>query len=149
MKARLGHFELAPKRREGEKKRLLWVDHVEDLAVRIAQAGGVEERDALFLGVALREALMNALTHGDSDRVSVSFRLVREDSLLITVRDRGPGFDPSQVPDPLVPENLNKGSGRGIFYMQRFTDQVIFAFPARGGTVARLLKRLARPNTEG
>jgi serine/threonine-protein kinase RsbW len=142
--ARFTHFERAPERRAGEAKRLVWVDHVEELGVRVAQAGGLPEDEARFLGVALREALMNALTHGDSDRVTVSFRLMEGASLLITVRDRGPGFDPAQIPDPLSPGNLTKRTGRGIFYMRRFADEVVFAFPARGGTVARLLKRLSR-----
>jgi serine/threonine-protein kinase RsbW len=141
--ARLAHFELAPERAAGEPIRLLWVDRVEELGVRVARASGLDEEGAELLGVALREALMNALTHGASERVSVSFRLMPGASLVITVRDRGPGFDPSRLPDPRLPENLSRGSGRGVFYMRRFTDEVEFTFPARGGTVARLLKRLS------
>jgi hypothetical protein len=58
------------------------------------------------------------------------------------VRDRGPGFDPAGVPDPCAPENLDRNSGRGVFYMRRFTDSLSFDVPARGGTVARLIRRL-------
>lgn len=144
--ARFTHFELAPEHGASEARRLAWVDRVEDLAVRIAEASGLDADGARFLGVALREALVNALTHGRGrrDRVAVSFRLVEGPALVITVRDRGPGFDPATLPDPLLPENLPRGSGRGVFYMRRFSDEVSFAFPARGGTVARLLKRLPK-----
>jgi serine/threonine-protein kinase RsbW len=142
-KARFAHFELAPERAAGESLRLLWVDRVEELGVRLALAGGLAEEGAELLGVALREALMNALTHGASDQVSVSFRLMPGASLSITVRDRGPGFDPARLPDPRLPENVARGHGRGVFYMRHFTDEVEFSFPARGGTVARLLKRLS------
>jgi hypothetical protein len=46
------------------------------------------------------------------------------------------------VADPCLPENVAKGSGRGIFYMRRFTDRVSFGFPKDGGVVVRLGKRL-------
>ena len=138
------HFELSPDPAGGEARCLAWLEHVEALAVRIARGGGLDEDGAHFLGVAVREALMNAISHGRNHRrrVAVSFRVVEGPALLITVRDRGPAFDPKSVTDPLSPENQERGSGRGLFYMQRFVDEVRFAFPTRGGTVARLLKRL-------
>ena len=112
--------------------------------MRIAGGAGLDEDGAYYLGVAVREALMNAISHGRNHRrrVAVSFRMVEGPALVITVRDRGPAFDPKTLQDPLLPENLEKGSGRGLFYMRRFVDEVRFAFPTRGGTVARLLKRL-------
>jgi anti-sigma regulatory factor (Ser/Thr protein kinase) len=57
------------------------------------------------------------------------------------VRDRGPGFDPGALPDPREPVNLERGCGRGIFYMRSFTDRVSFVFPRNGGSVVRLAKR--------
>jgi anti-sigma regulatory factor (Ser/Thr protein kinase) len=60
---------------------------------------------------------------------------------VITVRDRGPGFDPERVPDPCCEANLTRGSGRGIYYMKRFTDRASFVFPRRGGSVVRLAKK--------
>jgi len=144
VRVRHSHFELSPAPAAGEARRFAWLDHVEALALRIATAGGLDDEAAGYLRVAVREALMNALTHGrgHSRRVAVSFRVVEGPALMITVRDRGPAFDPKTVPDPLLPENLEKGSGRGLFYMHRFVDEVRFAFPTRGGTVAQLLKRL-------
>jgi len=144
VRVRHSHFELSPDPSGGEARCFAWVDHVEALAVRIAVAGGLDEEGARFLGVAVREALMNALTHGRGRvrRVAVSFRVVDGPALVITIRDRGPGFDLKTLADPLRPENLERGSGRGLFYMRRFADELRFAFPAPGGTIAQLLKRL-------
>ena len=62
--------------------------------------------------------------------------------LLVTIQDRGPGFNLAGVADPCLPENMAKGSGRGIFYMRRFADRVSFGFPRSGGVVVRIGKRL-------
>jgi serine/threonine-protein kinase RsbW len=119
------------------------LDHVEDLAVCMGRAGGLDGDQALAVGVALREAVVNALHHGrspDGAPTRIGLHLT-PDCLVITVRDRGPGFDPQQVPDPCAAENLARGCGRGIFFMRRFTDRVSFVFPRNGGSVVRLAKR--------
>ncbi|HUL77503.1 MAG TPA: ATP-binding protein [Vicinamibacteria bacterium] len=119
------------------------LSHIEDLAVCMGRAGGLVHDEAVFVGVALREAVVNAFRHGRSDDgapTRIGLHLT-PDSLVITVRDRGPGFDPEQVPDPCRDENLERGNGRGIFYMRRFTDRVSFVFPRRGGSVVRLAKK--------
>jgi serine/threonine-protein kinase RsbW len=99
-----------------------------------------------YMSVALREALVNAIKHGNSldedKRVAVDFQ-VHPKALEIRVRDEGGGFDPQSVPDPVAPENLLKSCGRGIFFMRSFMDEVSYSFPARGGTVVRMLKRAA------
>jgi serine/threonine-protein kinase RsbW len=122
-----------------------WIDAVESFILGVAAVGGLDEDSAFYLGVALREALMNAVRHGvgrnGRPRVRVSVRALRRGILAITVRDHGPGFDPAGVADPLSPENLGRSSGRGLFYMRRFTDRLAFAFPAHGAIV-RLEKRL-------
>ena len=122
------------------------LDHIEELAVGMGRAGGLDADDAVFVGVALREAVVNAFRHGRSDDgapTRIGLHLT-PDSLVITVRDRGPGFDPDCVPDPGCDENLARGNGRGIFYMRRFTDRVSFVFPRRGGSVVRLAKKTRR-----
>jgi serine/threonine-protein kinase RsbW len=119
------------------------LDHIEELAVCMGRAGGLDTEDAVFVGVALREAVVNALRHGRSpDNAPTRIGLhLTPDSLVITVRDRGPGFDPTAVPDPTAEENLERGCGRGIFYMRCFTDRVSFVFPRKGGSVVRLAKK--------
>ena len=141
---RLLRFDLDPAR--GCAAAAAFVDHVEHLAVGIGSARGLDADQAYFLGVALREAIVNALRHGlredGGGRVTVSFRLSSENLLDITVRDRGCGFDPAGLADPLAAENIERNCGRGIFYMRRFVDRVSFTFPRCGGAVVRLGKQL-------
>jgi serine/threonine-protein kinase RsbW len=122
------------------------LDDVEEIAVCMGRAGGLEPDDAVFVGVALREAVVNAFRHGRSpDNAPARIGLhLTPDCLVITVRDRGPGFDPSVVPDCRTDDNLARGSGRGIYYMRCFTDRVSFVFPRNGGSVVRLAKRTRR-----
>ena len=123
------------------------LDRIEELAVGMGRAGGLDADDAVFVGVALREAVVNAFRHGrsvDGAPTRIGLHLT-PDSLVITVRDRGPGFDPDRIPDPCCDENLSRGNGRGIFYMRRFTDRVSFVFPRRGGSVVRLAKKTRSP----
>ncbi len=103
-----------------------------------------DEDAAHYMNVALREALVNAMKHGngldEAKRVVIDFQLHAR-ALEIRVRDEGVGFDPQSVPNPVAPENLLKSCGRGIFFMRSFMDEVSYSFPARGGTVVRMLKR--------
>jgi serine/threonine-protein kinase RsbW len=62
------------------------------------------------------------------------------DTLVISIRDEGQGFDPGQVEDPMAPENRLKTSGRGIFYMKTFMDDVRFQ-RHRGGGMEIILKK--------
>jgi serine/threonine-protein kinase RsbW len=119
------------------------LDHIEELAVCMGRAGGLDADGAVFVGVALREAVVNAFRHGhgpDGAPTRIGLHLT-PDSLVITVRDRGPGFDPDAVPDPCQEMNLARGGGRGLHYMRCFTDRVSFVFPRRGGSVVRLAKK--------
>jgi serine/threonine-protein kinase RsbW len=61
---------------------------------------------------------------------------------LICVRDEGPGFDPSTLPDCLAPENLLKCSGRGIFLIRSFMDELVLQRAPEGGMELRMVKRL-------
>jgi serine/threonine-protein kinase RsbW len=141
--SRPAHFVLPGRCSDNDLTR--WIDDVESFILLAASAGGLDEDSAFFLGVALREALMNAVHHGVGESgfpwVRVSVRALRRGVLAITVRDHGPGFDPAGVADPRCPENLERSSGRGLFYMRRFTDRLAFAFPGQGAVV-RLEKRL-------
>jgi serine/threonine-protein kinase RsbW len=122
------------------------LDHIEELAVSMGRSGGLSEEDAVFVGVALREAVVNAFRHGrdpNNAPARIGLHLTR-DCLVITVRDRGPGFDPAAVPDPREEKNLSRSCGRGIFYMRCFTDRLSFLFPRVGGSVVRMAKQVRR-----
>ena len=101
--------------------------------------------DAHWIGIAVREAVANAVKHGnrqDPDKkVELDFGVV-ENELIIRVLDEGGGFDPDDVDNPLDPENLLKPSGRGIFYMRNFMDEIEYSFRPDGGTVVTLRKQL-------
>src|SRR5262245_47003057 len=123
-----------------------FLDHLEHVAVGIGSARGLGPDEAYFLGIALREAVMNALQHGrrpdGAGPVTVSFRLSSNNLLDIAVGDRGRGFDPAGLAGPLAVENVEKNCGRGIFYLRRFVDRLSFTFPRCGGAVVRLGKWL-------
>jgi anti-sigma regulatory factor (Ser/Thr protein kinase) len=88
--------------------------------------------DVEGIGLAVREALANAILHGnhaDPERtVDVSVAVNESCDLIITIRDSGPGFDPNHVPDPTVGDSLLTNHGRGIFLIRQFMDQVDFRF---------------------
>jgi serine/threonine-protein kinase RsbW len=95
------------------------------------------------IGLAVHEALANAIIHGnDSDPekpVDISVAVNANCDLLITIRDSGFGFDPSRVPDPTVGDSLLASHGRGIFFMQKLMDKVDFRFGQ--GTEVRMRRR--------
>jgi serine/threonine-protein kinase RsbW len=138
-------FELRAEGQDNEPA----IDAIERVAMTAATRGGLHDDEAHFLGVAIREAIVNALRHGRGKNggcsASVQVCVSARGALVATVRDRGPGFDPSAVPDPLADENVGRGSGRGLLIMRRCADRVLFSFPRKGGAVVRLEKDLKRP----
>jgi len=79
--------------------------------------------------IAALEATNNAITHGnklvESKQVEIAFAL-DDDSVLLTVKDEGAGFDYSNIPDPTAPENMENMSGRGVFLMSKLSDKIEF-----------------------
>lgn len=108
----------------------------------------VDEESSYWMGIALREAVTNAIKHGNAldaeKKVEVALE-VSADGIEITVEDEGSGFDPAAVEDPLAPDNLLKTEGRGIFYMRKFMDKIEYDFGAGGGTKVRLHKKFGGP----
>jgi serine/threonine-protein kinase RsbW len=113
---------------------------------------GFDEDSANWVELSIRESVINAIKHGNSlvaeKPVEIRFTLETE-ALTVYVRDRGEGFDPTQVPDPLDPENLLNPNGRGIFYMRTFMDEVEYSHHPQGGTVVRMIKRRSEPKEKG
>ncbi len=124
------------------------VDLVNAVAEHIARGVGLDEDAWHWTGVAIRESVINAIKHGNqndgSKRVFVRFETATRNGipeLTISVRDQGAGFDPDLVADPLAPENVLKASGRGIFLIKTFMDDVHLERAAEGGMEIRMTKR--------
>jgi serine/threonine-protein kinase RsbW len=130
--------------------RLVLPSHIEvvaDAAAAVAefvQSCGVGEQAAFGVDMAVREAVTNAIVHGNQEdeakAVEVTFNCL-EHALEIEVRDQGKGFDPADVPDPTDPANILKTSGRGIFLMRSFMDDVQWLMRPEGGTTVRMRKK--------
>jgi serine/threonine-protein kinase RsbW len=119
------------------------IDEAVQKATAFAGEAGFAD-DALFgVDMAVREALANAVKHGNKLDASktVEITLISSDNAMeILIRDYGEGFDASQVPDPTNPENLLKASGRGILFMHNFVDKVEWKRAADGGMIVKMTK---------
>ena len=124
------------------------VDFVQVISDHVGRDIGLDDDAMHWVGVAVRECVINAIKHGNqndaSKHVFVEFspggsRAVPE--LTIVVRDQGGGFDPDSLADPLAPENLLKASGRGIFLIRSFMDDVRLTRVPEGGMEIRMTKR--------
>lgn len=109
--------------------------------LRILGQCGCTDGTRSSIEIALREALHNAVLHGNGGnprkRVRVECYEQPDGSLLFVIRDSGPGFDPALVPDPTKPENLLRDTGRGLFMIRHYMDGVEFS---RGGREIRMSK---------
>ena len=120
------------------------VNSAEESATRFAAGAGFDEDEIARISMAVREATINAVLHGNAydPAKKVGFQLERtRDSLVITITDQGQGLDPSKIPDPLAPENLMKQSGRGIFLIRAFMDEVQIR-QLHPGTELKLIKHV-------
>jgi serine/threonine-protein kinase RsbW len=106
---------------------------------------GLEEKISYEVGMAVREAVANAIEHGNRSvpekKVQVELDL-QPSELVIKVRDEGDGFDPSGISDPRAPVNLLRTEGRGILFMKEFMDEIDYTFGLNGGTEVTLRKQV-------
>ncbi len=154
---------LQPFPAELKQSRMVYVIHndsqmitslVGHLQENILQVGLCDESEQIRFGVALEEALINAMIHGNLEidssikendpaqfdamvqqrcnelpykerKIEVEVELSAK-QIVVTIGDHGQGFDPSTLPDPTEPENLEKVSGRGVLLMRSFMDEVKF-----------------------
>jgi serine/threonine-protein kinase RsbW len=103
---------------------------------------GYGERELFGVRLALEEAIVNAVKHGNRNDSSKAVRVryqTTEQQFLVEVQDEGPGFDPEGVPDPLAPENLERPGGRGVFLMRHYMTWV--SFNERGNCVTMCRRR--------
>ena len=123
------------------------VDLVHCAAEKMANIAGFAEEDGLDIGLAVREAAINAIRHGNREDVSLRVRILMEvlsDGIRVEIRDQGTGFDPDAAPDPTAEDNLLRTSGRGLLLIRAFVDDVRFRFEEGRGTTVTLEKKLRR-----
>jgi serine/threonine-protein kinase RsbW len=112
---------------------------IDSLAAEMSTLGYSAE-DVFGMRLSSEEALVNAIKHGhrydSSKRVAIRY-CIKAERVLVEVKDRGPGFDSADVPDPTAPENLERPSGRGLFLMRTYTSWIRFN---RRGNRVRLCK---------
>ena len=127
------------------------VNNAEQTASQMAADCGFDDDDVMKIAMAVREAAVNAVLHGNAYDPAKKVKLAFEQNgraLVITIRDQGKGIDLNAIPDPLAPENLLKTSGRGIFLIRSFMDEVEI-HPSRAGTEIKLIKHVHGPAAGG
>jgi serine/threonine-protein kinase RsbW len=121
------------------------VGEVEAAADKLAGDAGLDEDDRFHVTMAVREAAVNAVLHGNDYDPAKQIKVSVENTgaaLVFIIADQGKGLDPDTLPDPLAPENLLRGTGRGIFLIRSFMDEVHFR-QLHPGTELTLIKYLA------
>jgi serine/threonine-protein kinase RsbW len=124
------------------------LDFVQVVSDYVGRLTGLDEDQLYEVSVAVRESVVNAIKHGNqhdlAKRVVVEFSVEPSQHMTVSVKDQGPGFDPEDIPDPLAPENIMKGSGRGILFMRNYMDDVSLTRHPEGGMQILMLKRAAQ-----
>jgi serine/threonine-protein kinase RsbW len=125
------------------------LDHLQHVSEETCRHVGLDEDAVHWTSMAVRECVINAITHANKSDptklVLVDFSVEEQGAsrdLVVTVRDQGDGFEPSEVTNPLAPENILSTSGRGIFLVRQFMDSVTYKRRPEGGTEVRMLKHL-------
>lgn len=127
------------------------LDFVQVVSDYVGKLAGLDDDALHWVSVAVRESVVNAIKHGnrhdESKRVVVEFTPVPAQDpteLVIRVEDEGEGFDPEEIADPLAPENILKSSGRGIFLIRSFMDEVDVRRGVERGMQVRMVKKVAK-----
>ncbi len=126
------------------------MEMVEEIARRVSKTAGFGSEEEFQIELAVHETVINAIAHGNHEdpekTVWLQFKIL-DDRLEIHVRDQGKGFDLSKVPDPLAEENLLNISGRGMFLIRQFMDEMRVISNCGAGTEVIMTKR-RKPQAE-
>ncbi len=116
---------------------------VQDEVEQLLLARRVNEHDIFSIKLALEEALVNAIKHGNqmdrTKKVRISYQL-HADRLDIQISDDGAGFDPGDVPDPTAFENLERPCGRGLMLMRHYMTEVAYNDRGNGVTLRKVFR---------
>jgi serine/threonine-protein kinase RsbW len=123
------------------------VAHVQEQIGQRLENCHFDERDIFGIKLALEEALVNAIKHGNGldSRKKVRIQMhVSGERIDIGIVDEGPGFNPERVADPLAAENLDRPNGRGLLLMRHYMTEVTYHPPGNRVTMSKI-----RPNANG
>jgi serine/threonine-protein kinase RsbW len=116
---------------------------VEEFVNYFAKDIGIDEDKMNGLMLSVTEATTNAIIHANksdpSKKVTIDV-IVDNENLIVKVKDEGKGFDPSKVPDPTATENLLKDSGRGVYLMRIYMDELKYNITPTGTETILILK---------
>jgi serine/threonine-protein kinase RsbW len=116
---------------------------VQDEIDQLLRRHGVAERDLFGIRLAIEEALINAIKHGNqmdpAKKVAIAFHLDKE-RFEVRITDEGAGFDPKEVPDPTAAENLERSCGRGLMLMRHYMNEVDFNSRGNSVRLCRILR---------
>jgi len=119
-----------------------FIDIGHDLVKYLCNLIGFDEDTTHWIILAVREGISNAIKHGNEcdilKKVLVRMTYVNRE-FSVSIEDQGKGFEPEKVQNPLLPENLLKSTGRGIFYIRSFMDDVRFEFKHNSDTTGTIL----------
>ena len=121
---------------------------VQERIIQILEALSYDERDVFGVRLAIEEALVNAIKHGNQMDPSKTVRItcqVAADKVRIEIEDQGPGFQIEDVPDPTADENLERPCGRGIMLMRAFMSSIAYN---ESGNCVILEKHRSPPESE-
>ena len=110
-----------------------------------------EEKEIFSIKLALEEALVNAIKHGNQMDRSKQVRIryhIQSHRFDIVIADEGKGFDPEDVPDPMAAENLERPCGRGLLLMRHYMTEVTFHAPGNRLTMSKV-RELKGPSLNG
>jgi serine/threonine-protein kinase RsbW len=119
----------------------------EEAARRFAREAGFEEAEETYIGLAVREVLINAIRHGNrfDAKKKAAVRLARDpENLVVEVADEGQGFRIEDVPDPLAPRYRQRRTGRGLKIAIGVMDEFHVEKNEPHGTLVRMRKRMGR-----
>jgi serine/threonine-protein kinase RsbW len=121
------------------------VDLAENIVMRVAEAAGFSDDEIHKVGMAVREGVVNAYNYGNAQDRQKKIVLAVEfepEKMVVHIIDEGSGFELSEVADPLAEENLLRTSGRGIFLMRAFMDDLAVRRGPSGGADLVMSKKL-------
>lgn len=108
---------------------------IEEFVNYFAKDLGLSDEQLSVLLLAVTEAATNAIIHAnkcDPSKLVKIHAQINDSKLIIKIKDEGKGFDPAKLPDPTEPENLLKDSGRGVYLMKVYMDDVKYNITPTG-----------------